>query len=265
MTERRKQHQGFREVSGGQVGVTPRRRFFGIRAAAIPLAQFMICVCFMLGNLAEASAQTTPRQTTQRDGKRRDGTGKEQGRGGSGSSGPRRRDKFPDVYRVRLFLVDEQGATVDEADIASSIGGESMKVKAGGVYIIPAITVPQDRWLIIIAEKKTASLKGTVRARLTSDPNPSLTITMQEDKSAFISGAVVDESGGAIEGAKVNVAGHPAEETTTDSNGSFKLPAHRAKNRMIRLYVRKDGYEPSGDWQMAGDQPVEVKLKRRKP
>lgn len=169
------------------------------------------------------------------------------------------------VYRLRLFLLNEEGSTVEEADISSSISGEPMKVKGGGVYVIPAGTVPQDRWVNIVAEKKSAALTGTVTFQLASDPNPSVTITMREDRSASISGGVIDETRNPIVGAKVSVAGYPGEETITDSNGNFKLAAHRARNRMVRLYVRKDGYESSGDWQMTGDTPVEIKLNRIKP
>ena len=204
--------------------------------------------------------QTTPPQRRKRDRRRRRG-----GTQGHVAPQPPPTPKYPELYRVRLLLVDDQGSTVDEAEISSSLGGESMTVKAGGLYVIPAATVPQDRWLTIIAEKRSAFIKGSARTQLTTDANPSLTITLEENKTASISGIVLNEAGGVVKGAKVSVAGYPGEEVVTDSSGNFSLRAHAAKNKMIRLHVSADGFESINGWYMAGDGPHELRLRRTSP
>jgi Carboxypeptidase regulatory-like domain len=226
--------------------------------------RLMISIFVMVVSLAwlgDAAAQVSQRQTA----KREKDNEKPSEKPGSGKSPARRNRRFPNIYRLRLTLLDDQGRTVNEADITSSLGGEEMIFKAGGLYVIPAATVPQDRWVTIIAEKKNEALTGTTRVQLKFDANPAVIIKMDTDRSASISGTVMDETKMAVQGAHVSVAGYPGEETVTDANGQFKLAAHRAKNQMVRLYVRKEGFETSGDWQMTGDQPVGIKLIRIKP
>lgn len=174
-----------------------------------------------------------------------------------------RRDGIPDIYRIRITVIDQRHVPVDDAKVISSIGGEALKVPGGYQYEIAGAKRPKDGKLTFYASKESAFLTGKKDLTLEDDPNPSVAIQLSKDDSALIRGKVVDELNVGIAGARVSVAGYEAEAVITGAGGGFVLPAHAAVDQMILLHVEKDGFKGKLQYHPAGNDPVTIILERR--
>jgi len=165
------------------------------------------------------------------------------------------------LYRVRVTVTDPQGTPVDDAQVWSSLGGEPKRVAGGWEFEIPVGRKPTDGKLTVFAAAPSAFLKGRAELVLARDYNPAVIIPLQKDTAANVRGLVVDESGGAVAGARVSIAGH--DGVLTDGSGGFLLLAHAAEGQQILLHIEKDGYRPLEQWHLAGDEPAHLTLSRR--
>ena len=62
-----------------------------------------------------------------------------------------------------------------------------------------------------------------------------------------ISGIIADESDNPVQGAKVVWTG-PSTSTVTDAGGHFSLLVHETHNKLVRLSITKEGYQPLSDY-----------------
>lgn len=167
----------------------------------------------------------------------------------------------PDLYRVRATVIDPQGMPVDDARVWSSLGGEAKKVAGGWQFDIPGGQKPMDGKLTVFAAVPSAFLKGRAELQLARDYNLAVTVPLQRDTAAKVRGLVVDESGRAVAGARVTIAGHDAV-ARTDEAGWFVLPANAADGQQVLLHVEKEGYKALEQWHPAGDAPAHLPLAR---
>ncbi len=166
------------------------------------------------------------------------------------------------IYTVRVNVLDAQGSQVNGVEVISSIGGEKQQIEGGWQFVIPERQVPADKQATFRAEQKNAFLRGDSTITLGSDHNPSIEITLVPDRSATISGLVVDENNNAIAGALVFVVGHDAEAITTSETGGFTLAAHAGAGQEVQLRAQKEGYKGVTEWHLAGSVPVTLLLER---
>ena len=166
------------------------------------------------------------------------------------------------LYTVRVNVLDAQGSQVNGAEVISSIGGEKQKIQGGWQFVIPEGQVPADKQATFRAEQKNAFLRGDSTITLGSDHNPSIEITLVPDRSATISGLVVDENNNAITGALVFVVGYDAEAITTSETGGFTLAAHAADGQEVQLRAQKGGHKGMTELHPAGSLPVTLLLER---
>src|SRR5271157_2256683 len=87
-------------------------------------------------------------------------------------------------FRVRVTVVDEHQTPVGDAKVWSSIGGEPMKVEGGWVFVIAPDTKPLDGKVTLYASKDAAFLKGQAALQLGSDHNPSVTVALDNPRTA---------------------------------------------------------------------------------
>jgi hypothetical protein len=169
----------------------------------------------------------------------------------------------PDVYRLRVTVIDPVGTPVDGAKVWSSIGGEQKTVPGGWEIDIPSGIKPADGRLTVYASKESAFLKGQEDLRLADDYNPAVKIKLQKDKSAGVRGVVRDASNRAVAGARVNVVGYEREAVTTSADGGFALPAHWAPGEQVDLHVEGKGIKPVDQGHPAGDEPATIIVDRK--
>lgn len=169
-----------------------------------------------------------------------------------------------DIYRLRVTVLDPQRIPVEDAKVWSSIGGEPKKVAGGWQFDISSASIPKDGKLIIFASIESVFQKGEYALQLTEDPNPSITIQLQKPTSASVRGIVIDESGRAVEGARINVVGYAKEAVTTLVGGNFELIAYVAEGEEVLLHIEKQGYAAENSRHRAGGKPIEIKLKKDK-
>jgi hypothetical protein len=160
-------------------------------------------------------------------------------------------------------VVGADGVPSNDAKVWSSIGGEAKKVDGGWQFDIPTKTKPVDGKLTVYAEVASAFEKGQKEVTLAADFSPSVTVPLAQDSSAVVRGQVVDTSGRAISGARVNVTGFGKESVTTEADGGFVLPAHAAKGQQVQLHAEKKGYSAVNQGHPAGTTAVTIVLERR--
>lgn len=183
---------------------------------------------------------------------------------------PRRDDnpapsgRRPDIYRVRVTVIDPQRRPVEDARVWSTVGGEPKKVAGGWQFDIPSASVPTDGKVIFHASKENAFFDGERDLQLGKDPNPAVTIEMIKIvEGVVVRGIVVDETNNAIGEVRVNVVGYESEAVITKPNGGFVLPAHAAVGQQVLLHAEKPEYKAKNQYHPAGDEPVTIILERR--
>ncbi len=113
----------------------------------------------------------------------------------------------------------------------------------------------------LFASVKNAFLAGDSTLVLDKDYFPTVEIQLGHETSAMVRGIVIDEHRRSVAGAQVSIPGY-SDIAVSDKMGNFVLAAHAADGQMVHLRAQKD--QLSADVSApAGDQPVELVLKRR--
>jgi hypothetical protein len=162
------------------------------------------------------------------------------------------RPVIPELYRIRVTVVDSAGLPIDDAKVWSSLGGEPKKVAGGWQFDISRSAIPKDGSLTVFASRQAAFERGSSRLQLGGDANPAATLRLEREVSAQMRGIVVDSQNRTIAGARVSVVGFEAEATVTDRSGGFVLPAHAAEGQQVQLHVEKQGYSAVTESHPAG-------------
>lgn len=169
----------------------------------------------------------------------------------------------PDIYRVRVTVIDLLRRPVDDAKVWSTFGGEAKKVAGGWQFDIPAAGNPVKGEVTFFALKESAFLRGEQKLQLDKEPNPAITIELKRQVEGItVRGIILDSSGTAVNGARVSVVGYEGEAVVTRSHGGFVLPAHVADGQQVYLHVEKDGYKSVSRWHPAGSEPAIIVLEK---
>lgn len=172
--------------------------------------------------------------------------------------------KRPDIYRVRVTIIDPQRRPVEEAKVWSTVGGEPKKVAGGWQFDIPSASVPLDGKVTFHASKESAFLTGERDLKLDRDANPAVTVELIKNvKEVVVRGVVLDEANNAVGEVRVNVVGYESETVVTQPNGGFVLSAHAAVGQQVLLHAEKPGYKAVNQYHPAGEDPATIILERR--
>jgi len=163
------------------------------------------------------------------------------------------------IYRVRVTTVDENRVPVEGVTVRVTSANEAKTASDGSCELaVPKGSLPQDGEVTIFADKNAAFLHGHVEKRLGADPNPSLIIPLQKDKTAGFAGIVTDESGHVIRDVRVGAPG--AMAVITDDDGHFEIPPRFGHRERVLLHLEKPGYKAVDFWESAGDQNLDIVL-----
>jgi hypothetical protein len=152
---------------------------------------------------------------------------------------------------------------IEDAQVWSSVGGEAKKVAGGWELEFPISKLPQDRKVTIYAAQKSAYLKGEREITVPEEKPIAISIQLQRETSAQVTGTVADADGKPVVGANVTIVGS-AGSAITDDQGHFSLPANAAVGEEVRLRISKSGYEVLDQYHPAGDGPAYIILQRKK-
>jgi len=169
-------------------------------------------------------------------------------------------ERLQGLYRVRVIVLGPDHQPIQDAHVTSSFGGEPKGIAGGWEFDIPPQSRPADGKLKLYASVADAFLKGSSTITLGKEYFPTVTIQLAADTSAMVYGAVTDEHGKLVTGARVSIAGF-TDGGVTDEMGNFHLAAHAANGQIVRLHVEKGPL--SADVHVpAGNQPQSVVVKR---
>lgn len=163
------------------------------------------------------------------------------------------------IYSVRVTVLDPQGIPLKEAHVVATVAGERQDVDRSREFEIPAAKLPRNGQVTFYAFKESAFLTGRQSLTLGNDYHPSVTIQMTRDNSSIISGTIIDESGMAVQGAVVQVAGNSVR---TNEVGYFKLTVDAAKGETVHLRVEKEGFAISNTSPLTGSS-VRIVLRKQ--
>jgi hypothetical protein len=179
---------------------------------------------------------------------------------GSGVAQPK---ALPQIYMVRITVVDSNDRPVEGVKITSSIDSVPKSVDGQWQLDIPSASVPASRKLTFYASKESAFLFAKSDLVLGTDPRPAITIKLAPGPMDFVRGMVQDESGAALAGARVSVVGYPGETFITKEDGQFVLPAHKATNQQVEIHIEADGFKPYNFHHPAGNFSGVFRLHRK--
>ena len=153
------------------------------------------------------------------------------------------RSAVPDLYALRLQVLDPNGYPVDGSSIRASSGNEPHLLPDSWWQLeIPRAKVPWDGQISLWAEHPQWKTAREV-VSLGDDPNPALEIRLEVPRE-HIRGSVVDAEGRLIEGARVSVQNHDGSSAITGSDGRFELWVSAARHAKARLHVKHADYPP---------------------
>jgi hypothetical protein len=165
------------------------------------------------------------------------------------------------IYRVRVTVVDDRNVPVEGTVVRVTAANEAKTTSDGSAELaIPKGSLPADGKLTIFADKEPAFLHGRKELSLGDDMNPSVIIPVVLARTAAVSGAVQDEAGHALKGARVSIPGGAAVET--DADGNFRISNAGSLGQKLLLHAEKRGYQPVSQYHPAGDEPVILVLSR---
>lgn len=157
----------------------------------------------------------------------------------------------PEMYAVRVVVLDPDDQPVKDSEIHSSVGNEPQEVDGGWEIEIPRSKVPDDGKVTFRAVDPASSGRGSTTLTLGDAPTPLAEIRL-EIPEATVRGTVLDPQNRALAGAKVSVSGFGDEAITTDDSGTFELVAHRPPGQRVRIRVEHPDYTFDDKYCQAG-------------
>ena len=162
----------------------------------------------------------------------------------------------PELYAVRVVVLDPEGQPVDDAEVWTSVMNEPQTVRGGSEIEIPRTKVPSHGGVVVWARHPRGVGKAPVT--LGNASIVSVTLELAPPPEAVLRGTVVSVTGHRVIGAKVSVIG--GSPVTTDEEGNFELMAGAPKGTRVRLRVEHPKLGIKEQYCYAGEKALEVSL-----
>ncbi len=176
---------------------------------------------------------------------------------------PPRSVSKPDIYFIRIQILDPNGRALTKTKILCS-AGKPPKLLPNGEWgvVIPAAKVPTDGLISLSAEHE--EWEGNQREiTLGADPNPRIQISLKVPES-WIRGQVVDENSRPLSGVHISRQDGARGETKTDAQGRFVLKLSVRPDALIRLRSELEGWQPGDDFCYAGRASCSILLEKKR-
>jgi hypothetical protein len=157
----------------------------------------------------------------------------------------------PQMYEVRVQVLDPQGHPVDGSNIRASAGNEPHLLPDGWWEVqIPAAKVPSDGHVTLWAEHKEWE-ESSADLPLGAERNPKVTIHLTPPET-WIRGTVVDGANNPLSGVRVTSQDGLAGVAITDAEGRFSLKLAVPRETQVRLRSTSAGWKTGDDFCYAG-------------
>jgi hypothetical protein len=168
----------------------------------------------------------------------------------------------PEMYEVRVQVVDPQGRPVEGSKIRASAGNEPHLLPDGWWEIqIPTAKAPADGHISLWAEHK--QWEGSHKdLNLGSDPNPQVQISLKQPET-WLRGRVVDRKERGLSGVRVSRQDGLPGETITDAEGRFALKLSVPPETRVWLRSEHASSPPGDDLCYAGRDSCWIVLEKR--
>jgi hypothetical protein len=168
--------------------------------------------------------------------------------------------KKPDLYEVRVQLLDPDGRPVSGGKIRTSTGNEALFLPQDGWWEIqvPRAKVPKDGKVTLWAEHDDWE-SNQPDLVLRSDRNVQARIHLKPPQST-IRGRVVDENNHALAGVKIAPQDGTPGGATSEPDGTFALVLPVPRERRIGLRAELKGWAPDTTYCYAGRDGCQVVL-----
>jgi hypothetical protein len=157
----------------------------------------------------------------------------------------------PEIYAVRVQVLDPEDRPVGGATISTSVGNEPQQLQNGWWEIeIPAEKVPADGKISLWAEHPEWGAKR-VDLRLGKHPNLRAEIRLMEPQT-WLRGRVIDGNDRALPGVRVSRKDGIPGQAVTDAQGRFALKLSEMPGKRVRVQAEHTGSEPGDTFCYAG-------------
>jgi TIR domain len=155
-------------------------------------------------------------------------------------------DRRPELYAVRLQVLDPRGSPVTGATVRASAGNEPHLLPDGWWEIqVPAAKVPRDGHLSIWAAHPEWQTRR-VDLQLGGDPNLSTDLSLRPLET-WLRGRVFDPKGQGVPGVRVSPADGTADEVRSTVGGRFALKLAVPAERLVALRAEHPLWAPANN------------------
>jgi len=169
----------------------------------------------------------------------------------------------PQMYAVRVQVLDPQGQRVAGSKVFASVGNEPLGTPDGWWQVeIPAAKVPAGGRITLRAEHPEWG-GNQKELRLGHDQNVTVEIRLKAPET-WLRGLVVDAGGRGLAGVPVSVqdGGLPGK-TMTDSAGRFALKLSVPPERRARIRAERASFVPGESFCLTGHDSCSILLEAR--
>ena len=168
----------------------------------------------------------------------------------------------PEIYAVRLQVLDPQGRPVGESTVRASAGNEPQLLPDGWWEVeIPAAKVPAGGRISLWAEQEKWE-GNRVYLILGEDPNPQVEIRLKKPVT-WLRGQVIDGNDRGLPGVRVSPQGGVPGAAVTDAQGRFELKLAEPQEVRVLLQAERAGSPPESTFCYAGRDSCTIVLEER--
>jgi hypothetical protein len=170
--------------------------------------------------------------------------------------------KRPELYQVRVQVLDPENHPVSDAAVRTSTGNEPHLLPDKWWEVqIPRVKVPQDGKVTIWAEHEDWE-SSQADLVLQNDPNVQARIQLKPPHS-WIRGRVVDDENRALAGVRITPQDGIPGTAVSDADGSFGLELPVPPERRVGLRAELAGWAPDTTFCYAGRDSCPIVLAKR--